>query len=141
MVDERIQNYIGIPFKEKGRTIEEGLDCWGLAVIVLEKVYNRKLPSYSSLYTWNLEDIAVLIDSMKPLLGLPEVAEPELGDLVLLHYMGRSTHTGIFVGDGLLLHSDPLGRGLSKLNRLSDPRISTRIEGFYSTKVLPLVKQ
>ena len=45
-----LKNYIGIQFKEKGRTYEEGLDCWGLFRLFYQDQFNIELPSYVESY-------------------------------------------------------------------------------------------
>lgn len=130
MVDPRIASYIGIPFKFRGRT-KEGADCWGLARLVLAEVYGKSLPSFDLTEEYSPAVFAQLIDVELALLALPEIKEPEEGCIVLMRCGPHKCHIGLYIGDGLVLHSDVLGRDLSKLDRISSPRIAARIEGFY----------
>ena len=131
MLDTRVSQFVGIPFKAKGRDLETGVDCWGLLYHAEKVLFNKTVPSFQNMYSWAMDDIQSLIDQMKPLLAYPQVPEPTPGDIVLLRFQGLHTHVGLYVGDNYMLHSDPWGRGLSCLDRLSSPRIAPRIEGFY----------
>lgn len=33
-----VEKYIGIPYKHNGRSIEEGLDCWGLVMCIFKEL-------------------------------------------------------------------------------------------------------
>lgn len=46
----QINDYLFVPYKERGRDIETGLDCWGLVRHVRANVFNRPgLPSLCGL--------------------------------------------------------------------------------------------
>ena len=130
MPDSRIMEYVGVPFLLGGRDTK-GCDCWGLARLVLDKVYGKHLPSYDVVEDLDPVEIASLVDTFVPLLPLSRVESPGEGDIVLMKYMGYCSHIGLAVGDGYVLHSDPLCRDLSKLDRMTSPRIAARMEGFY----------
>lgn len=129
-VRSEIAAYVGLPFKFRGRT-REGVDCWGLARLVLSEVYGKYLPSFDLIEEPSLPEFAQLIDAELSLLNLPQVGAPLEGDIVVMRCGRFACHVGLYVGDGYVLHSDILGRDLSKLDRVTAPRIAARIEGYY----------
>jgi sulfur carrier protein ThiS len=95
--------YIGIPYQEKGRTAEEGLDCWGLVRLVYDKEFDITLPSYVEAYeAEDIEKTAELISIHKE--GWEPVELPQAGDVVLFSICGQEGHVGIVVRPGLFLH-------------------------------------
>jgi len=123
--------YTGIPFVPHGRTLE-GCDCWGLVRLVLKNEYGKDLPSFASSYgelekEWLAEVVDNAITSLRP----TKVDVPAEGDIVLMTFRGFPCHVGLYVAPNNVLHSDILGRDSSRLSRLSDIRIASRVRGFY----------
>jgi cell wall-associated NlpC family hydrolase len=129
-VRSEIASYIGLPFKFRGRT-REGVDCWGLVRLVLNEVYGKSLPSFDLIEKPSIPEFAQLIDAELALLNIPQVQCPLAGDIVVMRCGRFPCHVGLYIGDGYVLHSDILGRDLSKLDRVTSPRIAARIEGYY----------
>ena len=126
-----VSQYTGIPFVPHGRTLE-GCDCWGLVRIVLENEYGKKLPSFTTAYgelekEWLAEVVSSAIVSLHPV----KVDVPAEGDIVLMTFRGFPCHVGLYVAPNHVLHSDLLGKDSSRLSRLSDMRIASRVRGFY----------
>lgn len=126
-----ISSYVGLPFKLGGRD-RNGADCWGLTRLVLMEVYGVTLPSFNVVDILDAQEVALLVDEFRPLLPIKEIPTPIEPSIVLMSYFGRSSHIGLYVGDDFVLHSDPMAKDLSKLDRLTSPRISARIAGYYS---------
>lgn len=96
-------NYIGIPFKYKGRT-EEGLDCWGLARLIYKNEYNITLPSFSDEYSdSDTARIEELIAQYKE--GWESIDTPSEGTAVLFKIMGRESHIGIAISGTHFIHA------------------------------------
>ena len=96
-------NYIGIPFKYKGRTTD-GLDCWGLVRLIYKDEYDITLPSFSDEYEDNqVERIGDLISQYKE--GWESIAEPEEGSLVLFRVMGVESHVGVCISSTHFIHA------------------------------------
>lgn len=96
-------NYIGIPFKYKGRT-EEGLDCWGLARLIYKNEYNITLPSFSTEYEdSDVNRIEELIAQYKE--GWESVDAPTEGTAVLFRVMGHESHIGVAVSSTHFIHA------------------------------------
>ena len=120
-------NYIGIPFKYKGRTTD-GIDCWGLVRLIYSNEYNITLPSFSSDYSENDYDrISELIVQYKE--GWEPIEKPVEGSLVLFRIMGAETHVGIAVSDTHFVHAR---EGYdSAIESFSSPSWSKRVVGHF----------
>lgn len=96
-------NYIGIPFKYKGRN-EEGLDCWGLVRLIYKNEYDITLPSFSAEYKENeVERIEDLIAQYKE--GWEAIDTPEEGSIVLFRILGAEAHIGVAVSSTHFIHA------------------------------------
>jgi cell wall-associated NlpC family hydrolase len=124
------KDYVGIPFVSGGRD-RTGADCYGLVRLVRIENFGDTLPLLSGDYSDadNFAETEALIRSRQPLMASHQVEKPETGDLCVLKFHGLPTHLGICAGGGWLLHTLK-GTG-SVLQRLSDPRLAARIEGWY----------
>lgn len=126
--------YVGIPFIVKGRSLK-GLDCWGLVQRVLVEQFMTYVPSLDGAYTEiSFQGNAQLIEEQLATCHYQKTDNPIEGDIVVLEYAGVPYHVGIYCtisGTPMVLHTDPFGRGTSRLSRISDPTISTHVEGYY----------
>lgn len=119
--------YIGIPYLDGGRD-RYGCDCWGLVRLVLKEQYGKALPalSYSP---GDKAEIAALIDTTKPLVAAVKIESPEAGDVLLMLVHGLPNHVGVMVDSHSVLH---VTKGtLSRVERIDNVSIRSRIEGFY----------
>ena len=124
------KDYIGIPFASGGRD-RAGADCYGLARLVRMERFGDRLPLLSDDYTDadNFAETEALMREKRPLLAGRRVETPEAGDLCVLRFHGLPTHLGIYAGGGWMLHTLK-GTG-SVLQRISDPHLAGRVEGWY----------
>lgn len=96
-------DYVGLPFKFKGRTREEGLDCWGLVRLVLIEQTGIMYPSYREDSRFQILDYS--IDYL-------EVKQPTVLDVAILltevqdkeTWILAPVHMGIFVNSDQILH-------------------------------------
>ena len=96
-------NYIGIPFKEKGRD-RSGADCWGLVRLIYKEQYNIDLPSFVNEYP-SVDDrdrihelIAQYKEAWNPVTG------PSEGSVVLFRILGSETHIGVALNEQEFVH-------------------------------------
>lgn len=130
MVPDWTKEYIGIPFKEKGRDLDNGVDCWGLVRVVWQKEYNIDVPSYTTEY----DDISrrdmietAIWDGIDD--EWEEVDDPVEGDGIVLQLMGKPVHIGVVLDDRKFLH---IFKGInSVIADYTGMRWNQRIEGFY----------
>lgn len=126
---EDVSRYVGVPFVEHGRAID-GADCWGLARLVEAEVFGCFLPSYAADYEKvDRSIVGSLVGQELSHLPLSKTQAPEPGDLVLMTFLGTPCHVGVYMEGGYVLHSDPIGRGGSRMQRAA--ALQHRIEGFY----------
>lgn len=96
--------YIGIPFAEKGRTLE-GCDCWGLVRLVYQIELGIKLPSYDACYetTQDRDALAKVIAEERASRWLhPE--KPQAMDVIILNMRGVPMHVGLVTKPGHMIH-------------------------------------
>ena len=124
--------YVGLPFEVAGRT-KEGCDCWGLVYLVEKEIFHVDVPILRLDYSLAPEELRELASTTYSTLNYPKVEVPEEGNIVFMNLFGQEfpSHVGIYLNDGFVLHSDPLGRGLSRIQRIDVPPIANRIEGIY----------
>ena len=100
--------YIGIPFKEKGRD-PQGFDCWGICREILSTVFHIDVPSYTEDYVTTKEgsEISALIGCES--LGWSEVtlSHAQPGDVLVLRMRGRPWHCALFIDPPWFIHADP----------------------------------
>lgn len=123
--------YIGLPFKLHGRD-RSGLDCWGLVRLVMAEQFGKALPSYSSKYERETQEVVLgdLITQEAELFWQPVPSGQEaVGDVIVLRMRGRPMHVGIVIGDRHMLHIE---RGIdSCIEKYNGIRWMHRIFGFY----------
>jgi cell wall-associated NlpC family hydrolase len=124
------KEYIGIPFVSGGRG-KTGADCYGLARLVRMEQFGGNPPLLSGDYTDadNFAETEALMRAKRPLLAGRQVETPEIGDVCVLKFCGLPVHLGICAGGGWLLHT--LKNVGSVLQRINDPSLAGRIEGWY----------
>ena len=125
-----LDKYIGIPYEHRGRTIE-GLDCWGLVVMVyrdlgfeLDDLNDYEVPSHltGNDYFRNRDD-----DSWR------RVAIPSSYDVVLIvNQKGIAYHAGMITPDHKYIHcAKNTGVAIVSMENVRKVLI---VEGFYRLK-------
>lgn len=97
-------NYIRIPFAEKGRD-EKSCDCWGLVRLIYKKELNIDLPDYLDCYenTLQRDVLSKLInDEKNNKWVVPE--QPKEFDVIILNVFNRPMHVGIVTRPGFMIH-------------------------------------
>lgn len=103
-----IADFIGIPYRERGRT-REGLDCFGVVVLFYKEILGIKLPDYTG-YDGNWYRIgsdAVLTDKLNESAAVwRSVGTPEKYDILVFKFSSKvPNHCAIYMGNGMMLHA------------------------------------
>lgn len=91
-------NFLGVPYKRGGNSIDSGFDCSGFTRHIFEKSVGLVLPHRA--------------DEQAKLSSLMPIKQEELkpGDLVFFNTMRRTfSHVGIYVGEGKFIHAPRTG--------------------------------
>lgn len=123
-------NYIGLPWKEKGRD-PTGFDCWGLLRFIYLEEYGLELPSFSDSYK-TVEDGKALSDLIAGEMGpwQPVAKGTErVSDAVLMTLQGQPRHVGLIVAPSLVLHIERATGSL--IENYESFRLQRRVIGFF----------
>jgi len=124
-----LTHIIGTPFRNKGRNIATGLDCWGLVMYVFG-LYGISLPDFNADAFQYADNDKKVIESTRggeweAVQYNPESDEPLV--VVMKMHPKYIAHVGVYVGNGRILHTTAgTGAILSKVTALQ-----RRIVGFY----------
>ena len=102
------KQFVGYPYVGGGTTLEGGTDCSGFVALVYQ-VFGVSLPRTTSGQANS--GYAVSVDAIQP------------GDIISYGYNGAVTHSALYIGDGLMIHS-------------STPELGVRIDNMY---ILPII--
>jgi len=126
-----IRDYIGIPFSLKGRDFS-GADCWGLVLLWYENEYGVKLKSFHEDYEDISDKGGIESATRKERKNWEKTSEPEIGNVVLIRITGAEMHTGIYIGEGKMLH---VMQGINScIENLREPKWSQRVVGYYKCR-------
>jgi cell wall-associated NlpC family hydrolase len=122
-----LNDLIGIPFKNLGRSKEEGFDCWGLACEVFRQ-YGITLPDYR-MDANNREAIFEAYQNVRT--NYVEVSgNLPVPCLIFMRFnSAHGNHVGVYLGDGKFIHAR--SKSNSCVERLDSPAWRTNIIGFY----------
>lgn len=123
---------IGVPFKNRGRDKNTGLDCYGLVMEVYKKI-GIQLPEYYA--DWNnAEKINGIIQqevgtSFWKKVDGSHIPIPCVMAIRFGVPKGVVNHTGVYVGNGKFIHiRENVGVCVDRVN---SPAWKKQIEGFY----------
>ena len=123
---------IGVPFKNRGRDKNTGLDCYGLVMEVYKKI-GIQLPEYYA--DWdNVEKINSIIrqEVGTSLWKKVDGSHIPIQCVMAIRFgvpKGVVNHTGVYVGNGKFIHiRENVG---VCVDRISSPAWKKQIEGFY----------
>ena len=123
--------FVGTPFIEFGRS-RAGCDCWGLACTIYAEELRISLPQYLGDYTSAEErrEISALIDgaAVSPL-WVPVTGEAQAFDIAVFRRGRLSSHLGIVVRPGLMIHME--GEDCAKIADYRSGRWSHRFQGLF----------
>lgn len=120
-------DYVGVPYEQKGRT-KQGADCWGLVRMIYQEQFDIELPSFGDEYQ---ADEAMQINDLLAMHreGWEKVTVPRPGDVVLFRIFGHLGHVGVVATPNTFLHCRE--GYAATIERLDTGTWRHRIEGFY----------
>lgn len=119
--------YIGIPYVEKGRTIE-GTDCWGLVRLIYKNEYNIDLPSFADEYIpKDVAHISELVNQYNE--GWEKLDTAYEGVGVLFNIVGHASHMGVMIDSTKFIHS--IEGANTSIGDINSPKWKRRLVGFY----------
>jgi probable lipoprotein NlpC len=107
--------YIGIEFKAHGRDMT-GLDCFGLARLVLKNEFNRDLPEW-------------IDDNEADFSRFKKTDDPKPGCIALFSFTGVPAHVGVYIGEGRVLHVAPGESAVAE--KIDSRRLKGHLQGYY----------
>lgn len=101
----QVTEYMAIPFAPNGRS-REGIDCWGLVVMLYADKYGIELPSYENVDGKNGEEVAASV-STECLSAWTEIPadQRQEGDVVVLRMLGFPWHVGVMLDRSTFVHA------------------------------------
>lgn len=99
---------IGVPFKNRGRDVSTGLDCYGLVMEIFKR-YGYNIPEYNEDFH-NTEKVCALIREKTAIRSNWERVDKNnlpIPSLLTISYgvhKGIVNHTGVYIGDGKFIH-------------------------------------
>lgn len=125
---------VGVPWERHGRSLD-GADCWGLVQLWYARVLGRDLPDYLAEMALIGADAAARQDLMRRETAsgwrLREPGAEQVHDVVLLRAGRFHEHVGVWLGAGLMLHSEGPEGLASVIQRIDDPSLRHRVVGFF----------
>ena len=120
---EEIKKLIGCKYKVHGRSREEGFDCYGIDIEVY-KIHDMYLPDVNYENPEEYERVFVEAQSK---VAYTKIERPCELAIIVFRVRGEPTHTGIYLGNGLFIHSTR-NKGV-----IVEPlhRWRNRVEGYY----------
>lgn len=102
-----VEQYLAIPFKERGRT-REGVDCYGLVRLIYQERRGIELPSYDENYatvTDHKEITALLKGEVASNWGEIPISEATTYDGMIFRLAGQPTHFGMVLDPPWFIHA------------------------------------
>jgi cell wall-associated NlpC family hydrolase len=120
-----LRELIGARYTPHGRTAAEGLDCYGLALAVLNMA-GIHLPDVFYEDT-DTETNRRIMETLEASIPNTKLENPEKNCIIEFNISGQPSHIGIYLGDGEFIHaSKQFGVVIDKLYRWK-----SRVKGYY----------
>ncbi len=107
MIPAWTEQYLAIPFLEKGRTAH-GVDCYGLARLIYQQERGIELPSYTEAYATvqdSKEIRALLRNELASHWHEIDIHDAKEFDGVIFRIMGQPTHFGLVLTAPWFIHA------------------------------------
>lgn len=107
---ETYKHLLGVKYKAGGRTVEEGMDCYGVAI----EVYREEGKYLAD----KLSDPKEFLEHLEPL------SNPEIKSLIAFYNkQDVCYHIAVYLGNGVMIHSrDKYGVCIEPLRRFPSAR-------------------
>jgi probable lipoprotein NlpC len=96
-----LDDYMRIPFRDRGRDAQTGCDCYGLARLILWQQAGIEMPAFDV-----VDDRAGTIERESRMLIPIEPGQELRFDFVVLRGMGSDSHLGLVTRPGWLVHTE-----------------------------------
>ncbi len=128
----RLDDLIGVPFRNRGRDPKTGLDCYGLVKEVFRR-YGYEIPEYDMQYHYDdMCRINELIQGNIVQYPWRKIEEPKAPCLMAIRFGspdGVVNHTAVYIGEDRFIHTrEKIG---VNIDRVSSPAWRKVIVGYY----------
>ncbi len=130
--DYHVNALLGIPFKYRGTSPEEGLDCWGLVCLFQEKLRGIRMSAHTEVYrNKGILDTAVRYEVQW--YRLAPTDKSRFGDILLFSPLNGVMHCGVALDSQTMLHVavDGFSSPEAFNNALWRPRLASAPYGIY----------
>lgn len=116
------RHLLGVKYTPNGRSIEEGFDCYGLAIEVLKENDITLVDVFNPTIS-HTENMNIAVSSIPH----TTLSKPVENCLIEMSVFGEPNHIAVYIGSGYIIHTS------SKTGVIIEPlhRFSTRIKGIY----------
>ena len=122
-------DYIGIPFKERGRD-RQGIDCYGLVALIFKEQCGIDLPLFVEGYERiKGEEANISAQIQAEAVAWETVTDPDPFDVAVFRIAGLPLHVGVVAIPGYMIHALK-GCDVS-CERYQHPLWQPRLDGFY----------
>lgn len=115
-----LESYVGLNFKSHGRTIDEGVDCYGLVRLIFAERFGTLLPRF-------LEETEKERSPVK----LEPADKPGKAALIFIRDRG-APHIGFVIDGQHMIHTTP--KTGSVVERYNSPKYRHKIEAIYNVE-------
>ena len=130
MTSQVLSRYVGLPWAQRGRDPQQGLDCWGLVCHYYDQEYDIQLPHLTNDYQHTSPCSMNSSLALTVAEGWVEQESPRDGDVVLFRVGRWWAHVGILAAQRTrFLHV--LNEGGSALQSLEDLRWNRRPRRYF----------
>ena len=121
------RDLLGVKFKVHGRSIEEGFDCYGLAIEVLR----RNGITMPDVFYKDLESREVIHDELHSIIPHKRIEKPENYCIIEIAVKEEPIHIAVYIGGGMMIHTT------YKTGVIIEPlvRYNKRILGYYKVSI------
>lgn len=138
-----VNSFVGLEFSDTGRTRASGVDCWGLVRLVYKERLNIDLPMYDVSESdhelveralISAHDNGMWVQVMTGRHREFDVCEMSIPVKIAGVWEFPPLHVGVVIGNEWILHAERMTH--SRLSRIHDRRMSSRILGYWRHKKL-----